>query len=74
MNLYQCQKYAEKNGFDSMKFNAHFPTGIRKCQWLDAYFGLFTIEGVTDNSFISVRDVDEAFPSLICTLLENTYD
>jgi len=69
MNLYQCQKWAEKNGFDKAEFYADFPIGRKKCRWLDAYFGMFEIPGLTDG-FMMVKDVDEAFPNLECTPIE----
>lgn len=67
MNLYQCQQYAEREGFDSVKFLANFPVGTRVCTWLDAYFGMFQIEGM--DGFVMVRDIDSQFPSLDCTVL-----
>mgnify|MGYP000524126137 CR=1 FL=1 len=70
MNIYQCQKYAKQNGFDSVKFTTDFPIGTRTCKWLDAYFGMFTIEGITDGAFITVRDVDAQFPRLECEIVE----
>ena len=68
MNLYQCEKYAKDNGFDSVKFVAKFPTGDRTCQWLDAYFGFFKIEGVGDG-FVTTNQIDEMFPKLECEIL-----
>lgn len=65
MNLYQCQKHAEKNGFDSEKFVAVFPSGPKVCTWLDAYFGLFKVEGLGDG-FLTVDQIDEMFPDLKC--------
>lgn len=70
MNLYQCQKHAEKNGFNTVKFKAFFPIGVKECVWLDAYFGLFKIDGVTDNSFVTVDQIDGMFPDLICEVIE----
>ena len=69
MNLYQCQKWAENNGFDSAEFYADFPAGRKKCRWLDAYFGMFEIPGLTDG-FMMVKDVDKMFPDLECTPIE----
>lgn len=68
MNIYQCQKWAQKNGFDSAKFFALFPAGIRACTWLDAYLGFFKIEGL--DGFITVDDIDDKFPDLECFSLE----
>ena len=68
MNLYQCQEKAKKDGFDSAKFWAMFPAGPVECMWLDAYMGLFNInyDGLED-SFVTVRQIDEKFPNLICS-------
>ena len=68
MNLYQCEKYAKDNGFDSLEFIAHFPAGAKKCKWLDAYFGFFTIEGVGDG-FVTTQQIDEMFPTLVCEVV-----
>lgn len=66
MNLYQCQKWAEENDFDSAEFYADFPAGRMKCKWLDAYFGMFNIPNVIDDSFLMVSDIDEQYPDLVC--------
>ena len=63
MNLYQCQEYAKDNGFDSLEFLAAFPSGPKKCKWLDAYFGFFKIDGVGEG-FVTVRQIDQMFPDL----------
>lgn len=68
MNLYQCKKYAKDNGFDSVEFIAKFPTGDRKCKWLDAYFGMFEIEGL--DGFVMANGIDEMFPSLVCEVVK----
>ena len=65
MNLYQCQNWAQENGFDKAEFLAMFPVGLKKCKWLDAYFGLFKIEGIGDG-FVTVKDIDNMFPNLVC--------
>ena len=69
MNLYQCQKWAEKNAFDSAEFYANFPAGEKKCRWLDAYFGIFEIPDIADG-FLMVKDIDKMFPNLVCTPIE----
>ena len=69
MNLYQCQKWAETNGFDSCEFYADFPIGKKKCRWLDAYFGMFQIPEI-DDGFMMVKDIDKMFPNLICKPIE----
>lgn len=70
MNIYQCQKYAENNGFNTVEFIANFPVGPRKCKWLDAYFGLFTIIGETDGSFVTVDQIDGMLPDLTCEIIK----
>ena len=69
MNLYQCQRWAENNGFDKAEFYANFPIGKKKCRWLDAYFGMFQIPGL-DNGFMMVKEIDQIFPNLICEPIE----
>ena len=70
MNLYQCQKWAEKNEFDTAEFYAYFPKGMMKCKWLDAYFGMFIIPELTNKEFMTVSQIDEMFPTLVCTPIE----
>jgi len=65
MNIYQCERWAQDNGFDSCEFYANFPSGKHKCRWLDAYFGMFEVPGVMEG-FVMVRQIDEMFPSLVC--------
>ena len=71
MNLYQCEQYAKENGFDSVEFIAFFPSKPFKCKWLDAYFGMFEIEGVGDG-FVITKDVDKMFPRLECEIIKTT--
>jgi hypothetical protein len=66
MNIYQAQRYAEENDkFQGGKFIAIFPAGPKVCTWLDAYFGMFTIEGIEDG-FVMVKQIDDAYPNLLC--------
>ncbi len=66
MNLSQCEKRAQREGYDRATFDILREDGqLISCKWLDAYFGLFTIQG--DKKFITVKDMDELFPDLICT-------
>lgn len=69
MNLYQCEAYAQKNGFDTVMFEADFPVGTKKCKWIDAYFGFFEVEGLGEG-FVMTRDIDEMFPDLVCRIAE----
>jgi len=68
MNLYQCEKYAQEHGFNSVEFIAHFPAGPKECKWLDAYFGFFTIEGMNDG-FVRTIQIDQMFPNLVCEVV-----
>lgn len=68
MNLYQCQEEAKSVGYDRAIFFALFPVGIIKCQWLDAYMGLFKINHPEmDSGFVMVKQIDEMFPDLEVT-------
>jgi hypothetical protein len=53
LNILQCQKLAMDIGFDSCEFDLCGPKGRLRCQWLDAYFGMFCIKG--ESNFIMVR-------------------
>ena len=46
MNILQCKEMAKDIGFDSTTFDLCGPIGRKKAKWLDAYFGIFEIEGV----------------------------
>ena len=67
MDILRVQKHAEEHAFDSQKFTADFPTGRRECRFLDAYFGMFKVEGV--DGFVMVSDIDRMFPDLHCELI-----
>ena len=46
MDIFACQRKAERDGsFDTATFTLSGPNGSFKCKWLDAYFGLFQVEG-----------------------------
>jgi len=64
MNIHRCEAWAKDAGHDSAQFIAAFPSGLQQCTWLDAYMGIFTIEGM--EGFAMVRDIDREFPSLAC--------
>ena len=63
MSLHQCQELAQKIGFDSATFDLCGPLGSMKAKWLDAYFGLFQIEG--EEGFISTTQITFN-PSIWC--------
>lgn len=76
MNLLECEKYAKDNDcHSSLKFMAKFPSGTFICKWIDAYFGLMSIEGVTEeNEFISISALKTGlgsdFYKISCPILE----
>ena len=46
MRIDELCEYAKDNGFDSLEFEFTNLLGeTKKCKWLDAYFGMFQIEG-----------------------------
>lgn len=65
MDLYECERRAKDEGSDSATFDLHTPNGVKKCKWLDAYFGLFEIIGV--KGFLNVEGVMRDFPSVTCS-------
>lgn len=70
MNIYQCQKWAKDNGFNTAEFYADFLLGQMKCKWLDAYFGMFMIPEISNKEFMMVSQIDKLFPTLVCHLVE----
>jgi hypothetical protein len=44
-SILQCQEIAKELGYNSMTFDLCGPKGKKSCKWLDAYYGMFTIEG-----------------------------
>jgi len=54
MTIDEICEYAKDNGFDSLEFEFINLKGEKvKCKWLDAYFGMFEIEG--SEGFITVK-------------------
>ena len=45
MDIYKCQRMAEKEGYDKATFDLCGPDGRIECKWLDAYMGIFSIKG-----------------------------
>lgn len=67
MDLYTCQREAKKIGFDTAVFEIEAPSGVLKCKWIDAYFGLFKIDKPgMDKGFITVQQMVEMLPELTC--------
>lgn len=67
MSLLEMERYAQNNGFNSLEFYADFPAGRQKCKWLDAYFGIFTVEALGEG-FVRTQEMREMFPDLVCHL------
>ncbi len=62
MSILELQEYAKENGFDSCEFEfVNFIGKQVKGKWLDAYFGLFRIDGMDEKTFISVNQWRELF-------------
>lgn len=64
----EFQEYAKSNGYDSLAFMAMFPSGPRRCSWLDAYMGLVRIDG--EDGFVMVRDLQAEVPNTPIFTLE----
>lgn len=62
MRILELQAYAEDHGFDSVKFKFISPNGQEmRGKWVDAHFGLFRIDGMKDNEFLTVHQFRELF-------------
>lgn len=64
ISLLECEERAKDEGYNSASFWALFPKGLTRCTWLDAYFGLFQIDGI--EGFVTTRDMRQRFPDLEC--------
>jgi hypothetical protein len=72
MSLHRAERVAKEGGqYDCGRFLALFPSGPRVCTWLDAYMGLFRIEGV--EGFVRTQDMEDQFPDLqvICMFVDS---
>lgn len=58
MDIFACQRKAQRDGaFDSATFTLNGSSGSLKCKWLDAYFGMFQIEG--QDGFVMVSALED---------------
>jgi hypothetical protein len=57
MTIHQLQNLAKQIGFDSLEFYMIGPKGTLKAKWVDAYMGIFSIEG-HDDKFVMVRQFE----------------
>jgi hypothetical protein len=67
LTIQQCQRLAEKAGFDSATFDLCGPKGKLKAKWLDAYMGMFQVEG--SDGFMMTRQL-EFNPDVWCENLQ----
>jgi hypothetical protein len=65
MNIKECQREAKEKGWDCLLFDAIFPDGVKECQWIDAYIGIFKIKD-SNKSFHSVAEIKKHYPELMC--------
>lgn len=57
MDIFACQRKAKRDGaFNTATFTLIGPGGSFKCKWLDAYFGMFEIEG--QEGFVMASDCE----------------
>lgn len=58
MKIDELCEYAKDNGFDSLEFEfTNYSGQVKKGKWLDAYFGLFLLEGA--EGFITTKQWKE---------------
>lgn len=58
MKIDELCEFAKDKGFDNLEFEFTNLLGeVKKCKWLDAYFGMFIIEG--NNGFLTVKQWKE---------------
>ena len=67
MTIWECQRKAQKIGYNSATFYLVGCKGRLKCRWLDAFLGLFIPEG--NDGFMMVKDI-ESFPDICCENLK----
>ncbi len=55
MRILELKEYAKDNGFDSLKFKFTNLLGqVKKGHWIDAYYGFFWVEGMEENTMMTV--------------------
>lgn len=54
VSIMQCQELGKEFGFNGSTFDLCGPLGKKPCTWVDAYMGLFQIDG--DEGIIMVDD------------------
>lgn len=66
LSILQCQDLAKDIGYDSATFYLVGTSGTLKAKWLDAYLGLFMIDG--EDGFLTVKQF-QYIPDIYCTNL-----
>ena len=46
VSILQCEELAKTFGYNSMEFDLCGPEGMEGAKWLDAYMGLFQLDGL----------------------------
>ena len=59
MSIVECEDRAKDEGFDTATFDVVGPNGRVKAKWLDAYMGMFTVEG--QDGFMMMNDAKQYF-------------
>lgn len=62
MSLVECEDRAKDEGFDTATFDIVGANGTMKAKWLDAYMGMFQIEG--QKGFLMTNDAKHHFRQL----------
>ena len=55
MSIIECEDKAKDEGYNCATFDLVSPAGVLQCRWLDAYMGIFQVEG--QKGFVTVGDV-----------------
>lgn len=74
MTIHQIEKLAQNKGYDSLEFIAvggKLSNPIN-CKWLDAYLGMFMVQGI--KGFILTNQADEQLGIFTCIPLEGKTD
>jgi len=60
MKIDECCEYAKKHEFSHLNFYFTDIKGkVKKCEWLDAYFEIFRVEGMDEGEIITVSQWKE---------------
>ena len=46
MTILELERKLERQEETRQEFFAFFPSGVRRCRWLDPYMGIFGVEGL----------------------------